>query len=220
MNCEGSGSPTVIMESGLPFESEVGWYRIRRKVATFTRACEYSRAGVQPSEARPEGSEAGQVVVGELQRLLENAGIEGPYVLVGFGRGGILVRLYAGQHPDQVVGMVLMDSEHPDQRERLEEFLPASWDWMGSESVWEDHSQHARAIRSLGDMPLVVLTAEWHGFVGAGEEAWLQMQQELAGISSNGTQITVEGTGHGLETFKSALVSDAIREVVEAARGQ
>ena len=49
---------------------------------------------------------------------------------------------------------------------------------MGSESVWEDHSQQTRAIRSLGDMPLVVLTAEWHGFAGAGEEAWLEMQQE------------------------------------------
>ena len=56
-----------------------------------------------------------------------------------------------------------------------------------------------------GKATLVVLTAEWYGFVGAGEEAWLEVQQELAGLSSNGTQITVEGTGHDLAGFKSTL---------------
>jgi pimeloyl-ACP methyl ester carboxylesterase len=47
--------------------------------------------------------------------LLQAAGVPAPYVLVGWSYGGLYMRIYAGQYPEQVAGMVLLDSSHPDQ---------------------------------------------------------------------------------------------------------
>jgi pimeloyl-ACP methyl ester carboxylesterase len=55
-------------------------------------------------------------IAGELHTLLVNAGITGPYVLVGHSLGGKNVRMFALQYPGQVAGMVLVDarSEYMD----------------------------------------------------------------------------------------------------------
>jgi pimeloyl-ACP methyl ester carboxylesterase len=57
----------------------------------------------------------GQQVAQELHALLQAAGVPAPYVLVGWSYGGLYARTYAGQYPEQVAGMVLLDSSHPDQ---------------------------------------------------------------------------------------------------------
>jgi pimeloyl-ACP methyl ester carboxylesterase len=59
------------------------------------------------------------VIAEELHALLHNAGITGPFVLVGHSLGGMYVRMYANRYPSAVVGMVLVDSSHPDQDERF-----------------------------------------------------------------------------------------------------
>jgi len=51
--------------------------------------------------------------------LLANAGVSPPYVLVGHSLGGIHIRVYEKLYPSDVVGMVLVDSWHPDQEDRL-----------------------------------------------------------------------------------------------------
>ena len=52
----------------------------------------------------------------------------GPYVLVGHSAGGLVVRLYASEYPDEVVGMVLLDSTHEDVWLRFQEAMtPAQW---------------------------------------------------------------------------------------------
>ena len=55
----------------------------------------------------------------ELHILLVKSGITGPYILVGHSMGGMLVRLYAHQYPDEVAGMVLVDSVHEEQSLRF-----------------------------------------------------------------------------------------------------
>ena len=49
--------------------------------------------------------------------------MEPPYVLVGHSIGGLYVRLYAHEHPDRVVGMVLVDGTHEEANQRLPEAL-------------------------------------------------------------------------------------------------
>ena len=66
------------------------------------------------SDASPERRDAGHIAA-ELHTLLRNAQVPGPYVLVGWSFGGLYVREYAGQYRDEVSGMVLLDSSHPDQ---------------------------------------------------------------------------------------------------------
>jgi pimeloyl-ACP methyl ester carboxylesterase len=117
INCMGEGSPTVILESGW-IESSSTWLFIQPEIAKTTRVCSYDRAGYGWSEASPRPRTASWRV-DELHTLLVNANVQGPYVLVGHSLGGMLVRVYAHTYPDEVVGMVLVDSMHEEQYERL-----------------------------------------------------------------------------------------------------
>jgi pimeloyl-ACP methyl ester carboxylesterase len=108
-----NGSPTVILETGLGSISST-WARVQPEVAKRTRVCAYDRAGMGWSDPSPEARDA-QHIAQELHTLLHNAGIPEPYVLVGWSFGGLYAREYAGQYSDEVSGLVLLDSSHPDQ---------------------------------------------------------------------------------------------------------
>jgi pimeloyl-ACP methyl ester carboxylesterase len=113
IDCVGEGSPTVILEalSG-GFSSYWAW--IQPEVAKQVRVCAYDRAGYGWSEndSQPESP---QRTAQNLHTLLTNGGIEGPYIMVGHSKGGLYVREYAALYPQEVVGLVLLDSSHPDQ---------------------------------------------------------------------------------------------------------
>jgi pimeloyl-ACP methyl ester carboxylesterase len=113
ISCIGQGSPTVILESGLQATSSL-WGWAQPNVAGTTRVCAYDRAGVGWSEPASAPRDAWQIAR-ELHTLLGNAGIIGPYVLVGHSYGGLYVRVYAAAYPDEVAGVVLVDASHPDQ---------------------------------------------------------------------------------------------------------
>ena len=114
--CEGSGNPTVVLEAGLPAFS-LTWASITSEIATFTRVCAHDRAGYGWSEAGPTPRTGGRIAE-ELKVLLENAEIEPPYVLVGHSFGGLVVQIYASRFPDDVAGVVFVDSSHPDLAQR------------------------------------------------------------------------------------------------------
>jgi pimeloyl-ACP methyl ester carboxylesterase len=90
------------------------WVRVQREVSETTRVCAYDRAGMGWSEIGPEPRDAKQIS-SELHTLLKGANIEGPYVLVGHSFGGLYVRTYAARYPDEVAGVVLVDSSSPKQ---------------------------------------------------------------------------------------------------------
>jgi len=106
--CVGEGSPTVILEAGGYAES-LWWYRIQNQLAEHTQVCAYDRPGLGYSEPTTLSRDP-ITIVGELRALLNEAGINPPYVLAGHSLGGILVRIYADQYPDDVSGLVLVDS--------------------------------------------------------------------------------------------------------------
>ncbi|HXD09399.1 MAG TPA: alpha/beta hydrolase, partial [Anaerolineales bacterium] len=115
--CMGEGSPTVILEAGLN-DFHVSWSKVQAEVATATRVCSYDRAGLGWSEASPH-PRTSQVMAEELHTLLTNSGVAAPYILVGHSFGGIVMRQFAQQYPDEVAGMVLVDSAHEEQVTRL-----------------------------------------------------------------------------------------------------
>ena len=119
INCLGEGSPTVILEAANLGMSAL-WVRVQRQLAQSTRVCAYDRAGLGWSERGPEPRDARQIS-SELHTLLEGAGTEGPYVLVGHSYGGLYARMYAARYPNQVAGLVLVDSSHPEQFTRSPE---------------------------------------------------------------------------------------------------
>ena len=109
--CTGSGSPTVVLEPGHGgSSSDFGW--ITPAVARETRVCVYDRAGRGWSDAT-DGPQDGAHIAADLHTLLERAHVPGPYVLAGHSFGGLYVLSFAAQFPDQVAGMVLLDSTAP-----------------------------------------------------------------------------------------------------------
>ena len=118
LDCEGRGTPAVVLESGLWDDSMV-WHSVQPEIAKFTRVCSYDRAGLGYSDPRPDQVPDSRTIARNLHLLLANARVSPPYVLVGHALGGIHIRVYQNLYPSDVVGMVLVDSGHPDQENRL-----------------------------------------------------------------------------------------------------
>ena len=111
INCKGSGSPVVVIDAGNGSFS-VEWTPIQEQLGQTTRVCTYDRSGYGWSEPGPEPRDGAQVV-SELHGLLQAAREPGPYLLVGHSLGGVHVRLYAARYPDEVAGLVLIDTANP-----------------------------------------------------------------------------------------------------------
>ena len=116
VHCAGEGSPTVILEAGLPGNS-LAWMSVFSEIAALTRVCSYDRPGYGWSEPASSPRTA-DTIVQELRMLLQAADIKPPYVLVGHSFGGLLMQLYATRFPSDFEGVVLVDSSHPDQAHR------------------------------------------------------------------------------------------------------
>lgn len=117
INCQGSSAgPTVILEAGTGATS-LDWALVQPQVSKFAKVCAYDRAGIGWSDASPKPRNA-PVMVEELHRLLERAGLKAPFVLVGHSIGGIVSRHYAAKYPAEVLGLVLVDSAHEQQFRR------------------------------------------------------------------------------------------------------
>jgi pimeloyl-ACP methyl ester carboxylesterase len=110
LNCTGTGSPIVVIESGWGSSSSA-WGWVQPEVAKTTRVCSYDRAGMGWSEMSTEPRTA-KVFAKELHTLLINASEPGPYVLVGHSLGGYTVRIYANDYPAEVSGVVFVDPQN------------------------------------------------------------------------------------------------------------
>jgi pimeloyl-ACP methyl ester carboxylesterase len=128
IHCIGEGSPTVILET-LSGGTSSYWGWVQPEVAKGTRVCVYDRAGRNWSEPDPEPQSLARTVR-NLHTLLEIANIEGPYVLVGHSIGGIYVRQFTAEYPQEVLGMVLVDAANPFQFDRNPEMLAETQSYM------------------------------------------------------------------------------------------
>lgn len=113
MNCIGSGAPTVMLEAGASAFA-LDWALVQPEAARTRRVCSYDRAGSGWSDARPDVETPARVVA-DLHALLAAAGERGPFVLVGHSFGGVYVRLYQLQYPDDVLALVLVDPSTEDR---------------------------------------------------------------------------------------------------------
>jgi pimeloyl-ACP methyl ester carboxylesterase len=111
LRCTGAGAPTVVLEPGAgEMSSNLGW--ITPAVARETRVCVYDRAGRGWSEPASTAQDGAQIAT-DLHTLLQRGHVPGPYVLAGHSFGGLYVLTFAARYPDEVAGMVLVDSTAP-----------------------------------------------------------------------------------------------------------
>jgi pimeloyl-ACP methyl ester carboxylesterase len=275
----GEGGPAVILESGWG-GTWLDWNAIQSRIAQFTTVCSYDRLGLGWSD-RTDRPQTREEVARRLHSLLSDSAIQGPYVLVGHSLGGVYVRAFAGLYPDEVVGIVLIDSSHeqdslrrklPTSQEEgirkrradlelgavLEPFgvvrllvplagdvaaMPLDADQKRAllatlyrtgairSLLYEDRATESELARPqppdrLGAIPLVVLTAarEGRGVRYSKEElpkqvqGWLDLQDDLARLSSRSEHIIAEHSGHYIHHDEPDLVIDAIHKMVNAAR--
>lgn len=121
LDCRGEGKPVVILEAGLGFASS-SWGPVFDAVSRSTQVCAYDRPGLGWSDPVAGWPADSASVVERLHTLLEASGTEGPYVLLGMSAGGVYVREYWQRYPGDVAGMVLVDSSHEQQGDRLPVF--------------------------------------------------------------------------------------------------
>lgn len=229
LECTGNGAPTIVMDSGLG-NTHTTWAKVVPELRGSNRTCTYDRANIGASDKAPTPRTSADVVA-DLHLLLEVAGVNPPYVLVGHSFGGLSVRLFASTHPGDVVAVVLVDAppitfvddECAIVDAGLCEKLRVGWqpsknpeglDLAGSGS-------EITAADPLPAVPLVVLAATNHhqsaitdaGFEKGIEAIWQRRQEELA-ASVLGGRVQVVPGGHDIQLEHPEAVVAAIRSVL------
>jgi pimeloyl-ACP methyl ester carboxylesterase len=241
LSCAGSGSPTVLLEPGAGGSSaSMGW--VTPAVADQTRVCVYDRAGRGGSEPG-DGPQDGARVAADLHTLLQQAGEPGPYVLAGHSFGGLYVRIFAAHYPDEVVGLVLIDSTA--SQEPAESVVPApvdedSYDGVGRIATLVSLSARVGLTRLYGDLVGGTLPADSQeqlaydtaqaSTVGSVAEEYLRGggSREAASLRDFGDKplfVLTAGEGHP-ESWMTAqeetatLSTNSVHEVVDGATHQ
>ena len=160
--CLGTGSPTVIYLHGMG-GTAVGGTDIAKRLGDENRVCTYDRPnGLGVSESQ-DGPLTGNDAVADLHGLLAAAGERGPYVLLGASHGGLIASMYAGTYPDDVVGMVLLDSPLPDTYEYERPYLPKDSlpkpdDWKENPEKVDDATTLRQAQALQDTLPKIPVT--------------------------------------------------------------
>jgi pimeloyl-ACP methyl ester carboxylesterase len=169
LDCRGTGSPTVVFESGLDYLGSLSWTSVQDSIAATTRACSYSRAGVMWSDPATEPFDA-DANASTLHAVLAAAGEAGPYVLVAHSLGGPYIAVFTQRYPADVAGLVMVDASHPDQFAAFEKatgktLMPTpTVPRIGATLAWSG------LTRILGKVPL---PATWPPVVGEVAPAFL-----------------------------------------------
>jgi pimeloyl-ACP methyl ester carboxylesterase len=235
MECSGEGSPVVLLLGG----RAVAWKPIQAEINRITRTCVFDHMGSSPTPLTVEE------IAKNVHTLLKDAEMTAPYVLVGFSVGGYITRLFVSLYPDEVAGMMLLDSSHEDQNMRFlaalhpetsdecQELKDYRAELQGPHIIpvapqisldFDTSADEVRAVeQNWGNLPLVVLTAgrsDWPDCFQPEiqqqlDQAWLDMQDDLASLSTNSTHLIAKESGHNFAE-QPEMVIDAIQRVVRA----
>lgn len=251
LSCQGQGAPTVVVDAGMggaPVEDEA-WGRIAARVSAVARVCLYDRAGLGGSDPAPaDRPRTSADAAADLEAALRAAEVAPPFLLAGHSIGGLHAQVFAARYPDQTAGLVLISSTHPDQMDAWLARLPAQApdepkalsDARGfltrmprDPSLNPENldvgasSAQARALRTLGDKPVVVAThsPKWRMVPELGEplavelEAVTQdLQKQFLALSTRATQTIAPTAGHGLPHEDPGFVAEVILSGVKAVR--
>ena len=226
IQCLGNGSPTVVLDTGLG-SGALSWGAAMPEIARHTRVCAFDRAGYGWSDTGPKPRTSSRITT-ELRALLHDAGIPGPYILVGWSFGGFTARLYAHRYPEETAGVVLVESAHEEQFARYVPAMVAGFKkaglnldgpvrWAGGPEqahtavetaaarlrLWQSRLGWARWSRRHERASAERFGELQHGYTWAVLEekaAWEQSIAEMRGVRNLGNMpLVVVSRGRGIE---------------------
>ena len=226
---DGRGPLTVVFEAGLGDTLDT-WANVQPLIAdSCARTIAYTRAGY-PGSDPASGPRDAATIVAELRWELKRRGIQPPYVLVGHSLGGLHMQYFARQYPDEIDGLLLVDSTHWNQHLDLRPdasdafgrrstviFLP--WimqrELIGSTSAGEqvNASPHANGL------PTIVLsrTRALHGETPTAQALAEELQDEIAAAFPAARHVRVDDSGHYIQRDRPDVVVAAARELAGCA---
>ena len=231
----GTGPPTIVLVSGAG-EPLDGWSRVFGPLLRYGMVVAYNRPGIGQS-SRPTEPQTGALIVGTLRDLLAAIEAPPPYILLGHSLGGLYVQLFARRLPEDVCGVVLVESAHPDDRSMAE--LQPGWiralnsvlqignslgrDRGFNETRWvDDTCRQIEHAPLFPDVPLAVVTA-------ARPPPSRQMPEEVADLRSANQEALVAlapdsrhlhaaGSSQFPQLSEPTIIVDAVRWVIERMR--
>jgi pimeloyl-ACP methyl ester carboxylesterase len=226
---EGQGNLTVVFESGLGDTLEV-WNNIQPIIAdSCARTIAYTRAGYPGSDVASGPRDAANIVA-ELRYELKRRGIMPPYVLVGHSLGGLYMQYFARHYPDEIRGLLLVDSTHWNQQLRL---APQKADVFGRRSTvlfmpWimrrelldsASAGEQVHVSPHASVVPTIVLSRT-RALNGENEASQLQaetLQGEIVADFPSARHVRVSDSGHYIQRDRPDVVIDAARELAGCA---
>lgn len=226
-NISGKGKPNVVLINGGSGPIE-GWMKILPEISQFSSVFSYNRFGVTGSD-KPNENQDGMTIVNTLHEILKILGFEPPYLFVGHSLGGLYANLYARLYPNEVAGIVFLESSHPNDI-KLEEFegkavktinkVLKMLDSMSSHKQFEEVHFVKRTVSQIHqidafpEIPVFVVTGGKKNRMMP-EEVRIKRQDnqlELLTLSKNSKHIVAEKSGHFPQLSEPRVVIDTIKD--------
>jgi pimeloyl-ACP methyl ester carboxylesterase len=242
VSCWGNGSPTVVLETGAGTSIDA-WRNVQAKIPANLRYCAYNRAGLGMSDPAPISPRTTADHAKDLRAVITKAGITPPYILMAHSLGGLTARQYATQYPQDVAGILLVDSTHPDQtaaqrstlpsqavgeseavtkvRAQLQDsFLQNVPAEFGGLNIYES-MQQAKAAGSLGSIPLVVLAESPSGVArswpsGLPPDVYAKLADVWMGLQHDLTTLSTNSTYMEAENSGHMIMIDEPEAILRA----
>lgn len=237
LRCIGEGPTTVLLLAGWGSSGD-GWGAIEPPIAERARVCSYSKFGTGTSDA-PSTAQTFSSQAADLHHLLDEAGEPGPYVVLGHSFGGAQAVTFASEHPEEVVGLMLLDASPPTWPAAVcavpDDGTDAARDAGGLCATMHDPAldperidvvpafEEVAAIESLGDLPTTVMSGARRSWPGLAEDqitrltqVWNEGVDRWAGLSTTSTTVFVQDTSHLIQLDQPDLVVDHVLALLPA----
>jgi len=243
LHCSSGPPPTLVIDAALGDSSE-DWESIARDLSTQAAVCIYDRAGYGESDPSPL-PRSPTTNARDLRTLLNVAGVQPPFVIIGHSFGGLNAQAFWHQFPADVAGMILLDPTPTPSL--IQGRFPGVWDLVVSEgaglqaqaaqakrdstpeatrleAMASEHremllwGEGAAGLDSFGDLPLLVVAAGRPNQDYLGDSAIAFQQFWIDENRSLASRSTV-GRVEILESVGHAMAYEAPSVILDLIRG-
>jgi pimeloyl-ACP methyl ester carboxylesterase len=229
-NISGNGNPSIVLINGGSGPIE-GWMRILPEISKSSSVFSYNRFGVDSSD-KPKQVQDGMTIVETLREALKLVGFKPPFLLVGHSLGGLYANLYARLYPNEVAGVVFLESSHPKDL-RLDEYqgnivkvinkLLTKFDSLFSHKQFDevnyvnDTANQIQQINSFPEVPVYVITGGKENSMLPKEVRKIRLdnQLEILKLSQNSKHIVAAKSGHFPQLTEPLVVIDTINNCIK-----